>query len=92
MPENLKPLNRYLQVEIQKKEEEKKQYSFYVPEEAERIQINRYSIVKVLSKSSECQAEVGCLAIVPTHVIEEVDVDGHRLHFVTDNHLIAIWS
>lgn len=92
MQENLKPLNRYLQVEIQKKEEEKKQYSFYVPEEAERMQINRYSIVKVLSKSSECQAEVGCLAIVPTHVIEEVDVDGHRLHFVTDNHLIATWS
>jgi hypothetical protein len=92
MLENLKPLNRYLQVEIQKKEEEKKQYSFYVPEQAGTNQVDRYSVVKILSKSSDCQVEVGNLAVVPTHGIEDVEVDGVFLHFVTDNYLIATWS
>lgn len=91
MLENLKPLNKYLLVEIQKTEE-KKQYSFFVPEGLDDREIKPYSVVRILSKSSDCKVEVGDLAVVPTHVIERVEVEGRTLNFITDNYLIATWS
>ena len=59
---------------------------------ARREEFERLLVLETGKPLRDCKVEVGDLAVVPTHVIERVEVEGRTLNFITDNYLIATWS
>ena len=82
------PRNRHLLVEkIQKKEEET---SVLLPESYKKVE--EYLLLRVLATSPDCSvmARKGEKIVVPTHLVQEVDVDGQNFSIVLENHICGV--
>lgn len=82
------PRNRHLLVEkIQKKEEET---SVLLPESYKKVE--EYLLLRVLATSPDCSvmARKGEKIVVPTHLVQDVDVDGQNFSIVLENHICGV--
>ncbi len=86
---NFEPRNRHLLVErIEKQEEE--QVSVLVPEGYAKV--DEYTLLKVLETSPDCSkvARKSERVIVPTHLIQDVEVGGETFSIVLENHVCGV--
>lgn len=83
----LSPKNRYLLVEPveqdKKKEEER---AFFIPTEQEEPE--RHKIVRVIEDST-LTYEPESLILVPTHMLEKIEISGQTNYLITENYVIA---
>jgi len=83
----LSPKNRYVLVEPveqdKKKEEER---AFFIP--TEQQQEDAYKVVRVIEDSNS-KYEPESLVLVPTHLLEKVEISGQINYLITENYIIA---
>lgn len=86
----VKPCNRHLLVEETTKEEKKKS-TFILPEEF-KVNKDPYKIVKVLSCADDCEKikQEGIHIVVPSNMIEILDVFGSKYKIVQENYVNLI--
>lgn len=86
----VKPCNRHLLVEEATKEEKKKS-TFILPEEF-KVNKDPYKIVKVLSCADDCEKikQEGIHIVVPSNMIEILDVFGSKYKIVQENYVNLI--
>ena len=89
---NIKPCNRHLLIEkVKQKETKKESMVFILPEE---IKMNKspFTIVKVLSCADDCEKikKAGIHVVVPTNMIESLDVFGTQHQIVQENYVNLI--
>jgi len=83
----LSPRNRYIfvePVEIKKKVEER---TFVVPNEYEEVE--RYKVVKVIEDSTAVYSPDSFI-LVPTQMLEKIELNGKNYYLITDNYVIAV--
>ena len=83
------PMNRYLVVELIR--EEKKDSGILVPEDYKE-EDSAYSLVKLLKTHDNSSLEAGMQLVVPTHMIEELQLFGKKHCVVLENHVIGFFS
>ena len=82
------PMNRYLVVELIR--EEKKDSGILVPEDYKE-EDSAYSLVKLLKTHDNSSLEAGMQLVVPTHMIEELQLFGKKHCVVLENHVIGFF-
>ena len=83
------PRNRHLLViKIEKEEEE--ETNVLLPEGYKKAE--EYTLLKVLDLSPDCSkvARKNEKVIVPTHLIQDVEVDGENFSIVLENHICGV--
>ena len=83
------PRNRHLLVmKIEKEEEE--ETNVLLPEGYKKTE--EYTLLKVLDLSPDCSkvARKNEKVIVPTHLIQDVEVDGENFSIVLENHICGV--
>ena len=87
---NIKPCNRHLLIEVTEKEE-KKESRFILPEEL-KVNKDPYKIVKVLSCADDCEKikQEGIHVVVPSNMIETLDIFGNKHKIVQENYVNLI--
>ena len=86
---NFEPRNRHLLVErIEKKEEQ--QVGVLLPEGY--VKTDEYTLLKVLETSPDCStvARKSEKVIVPTHLIQDIEVEGEVFSIVLENHVCGV--
>lgn len=83
----LSPRNRYILVE-EKQQEVEEERSFVLPA-GYKQDILYHKIMRVIEDSSG-NYEPESLILVPTNVLEEVDIDGQKHYLVGENYVIAV--
>ena len=82
------PMNRYLVVELIR--EEKKDSGILVPEDYKE-EDSAHSLVKLLKTHDNSSLEAGMQLVVPTHMIEELQLFGKKHCVVLENHVIGFF-
>ena len=87
---NRKPCNRHLLIEETSKEE-KRESRIILPEEL-KVNKSPFKIVKVLSCADDCEKikKAGIHVVVPTNMIESLDVFGTQHQIVQENYVNLI--
>jgi uncharacterized protein YrzB (UPF0473 family) len=83
----LSPKNKYMlvePVEQDKIEEEKK--AFFIPDENGKTE--EYQIVRVI-EDSNLKYEPESLVLVPSHLLERIEINGQTNYLITENYVIA---
>jgi len=80
------PVNNWLHVELKTKQQEQDRVVL-LPDDY-RTAENPYSIVRIITSSTNYSA--GDTLIVPTHTIQDIDVNGKTIHLVLQNHVLAV--
>ncbi len=83
----LSPKNKYIlvePVEQDKKEEEKR--AFFIPDENGKTE--EYQILIVI-EDSNFQYEPESLIVVPSHLLERIEISGQTNYLITENYVIA---
>jgi uncharacterized protein YrzB (UPF0473 family) len=83
----LSPKNKYIlvePVEQDKKEEEKR--AFFIPDENGKTE--EYQIVRVI-EDSNFKYEPESLIVVPSHLLERIEISGQTNYLITENYVIA---
>ena len=84
----MKPMNKYLLVEVI--EEQKKDSGVLVPEDyKERTQA--HALVKLLKENKNSELSPGMKLIVPSHMVEDVEIFGEKYSFVLENNVIGFF-
>jgi co-chaperonin GroES (HSP10) len=85
------PMNRRLVVEPIL--EQKKESGVLIPEEY-RAQADHkdYALVKLTKASAESSLSAGTNLVVPSHMVEEIDIFGEIYHVVLENHVIGFFD
>ena len=83
----LYPVNRFLVVEVIA--EQKKESGVLVPDDY-RQDKSAYSVVTIIKSSPESEFQSGSKLVVPTHMIEELDIFGEKHCIVLENHVVGI--
>lgn len=85
------PMNRHLVVEPIL--EQRKESGVLVPEEY-RTQADHkdYALVELIKSNAECTLSLGANLVVPSHLIEKVDVFGKIYHVILENHVIGFFD
>jgi co-chaperonin GroES (HSP10) len=81
------PVNRHLVVEVVV--EQKKESGILVPEDYKQDQ-SVYSLVTLLKAGPNSEFQSGARLVVPTHMIEELDIFGEKYCVVLENHVVGI--
>jgi hypothetical protein len=81
------PRNRYILVEPVETKKKQEERAFVIPTEHEEV--DRYKIVKVIEDST-FNYFPGSFVLVPTQVLEKIQLSGHDYYLVTDNYVIAV--
>ena len=86
---NFEPRNRHLLV-MKVEKEEGQQPSVLVPDGYANTE--EYTLLKVLDLSPDCSkvARKNEKVIVPTHLIQDVEVDGENFSIVLENHICGV--
>jgi type III secretory pathway component EscR len=84
----LSPRNRYVLVEPvqQDKKKEEEQRAFFIP--TEQQQEEAYKVVRVIEDSNS-KYEPESLVLVPTHLLEKIEISGQINYLITENYIIA---
>ena len=83
----LQPVNKYLVVEPLR--EEKKESGVLVPNEY-KSNDSVFSLVKLLAYNPNSTLQTNYRLVVPTHMIEEIDLFGEKYHVVLENHVVGL--
>ncbi len=83
----VKPCNRHLLVEENKKEEKQEETRFVLPDDY--IKKDPFTVVKVLDFADDCEKikKKSILAVVPTNMIETIAVNGNTYKIVQENYV-----
>ena len=84
------PLNGYLCVELCEEAEEKDQVVL-IPEGVE-IKTSAYQLVRLVSKNPESKLEIDSCLLVPSHMVETVDINHCNYYLVHERHVIGTFS
>jgi len=83
----LSPKNKYMLVElVEQDKKEEGQRAFIIPDENNRTE--EYTIVRVI-EDSNFKYEPESLVLVPTHLLEKVEISGQINYLITENYVIA---
>tara|TARA_Y100000310_G_C20643658_1_gene795357 strand:- start:1153 stop:1437 length:285 start_codon:yes stop_codon:yes gene_type:complete len=86
------PRNRHLLVEKMEKEEEKYEDppTVLIPEGYKKIE--EYTLLRVLATSPDCTltARKGEKVVVPTHLVQNIDVGEYNFSIVLENHICGV--
>jgi len=84
----LSPRNRYLLVEqLAVKVEVQPQHAFILPTDYKEKE-KPYKVVRVIEDSTE-KYEPESLILVPTHMLEEIEIDNQTHYLIQENHILA---
>ena len=84
----LSPRNKYLLVEsTDVKVVEQPERAFLLPEDYKQKD-KPYKVVRVIEDSTE-QYEPESLILVPTHMLEEIELDGEKHYLIQENYVLA---
>ena len=83
----LYPVNRFLVVEVMA--EQKKESGILVPDDYKQDR-STYSLVTLLKAGTESEFKIGSKLVVPTHMVEELDIFGEKHCVVLENHVVGI--
>ena len=83
----VKPCNRHLLIEEDKKEESKDETKFVLPDDY--VKKDPFTVVKVLDFADDCEKikKKSILAVVPTNMIETIAVNGSTYKIVQENYV-----
>tara|TARA_R110002110_G_scaffold314797_1_gene527858 strand:- start:171 stop:434 length:264 start_codon:yes stop_codon:yes gene_type:complete len=84
----LEPMNKYLLVKPV--EEEKKESGILVPEDY-KVNHAVHSLVTLLRSHDASNLDAGMRLIVPTHMIEEINLFGEKSYVVLENNVIGFF-
>jgi uncharacterized protein YrzB (UPF0473 family) len=83
----LSPKNKYMLVEpVQQDKKEEEQRAFFIPDENGKTE--EYQIVRVI-EDSNFKYEPESLVIVPSHLLERIEISGQTNYLITENYVIA---
>jgi hypothetical protein len=87
---NLTPRNRYLLVEenIGSITEVQESRGFLLPEDYKPRKEASHKVMKVV-KDATGQYSPKTLVLVPTNMLEEIDINNQQFYLVTDNYIVA---
>jgi hypothetical protein len=84
----LSPRNKYLLVEsTDVKVVEQPERAFLLPEDYKQKD-KPHKVVRVIEDSTE-QYEPESLILVPTHMLEEIELDGEKHYLIQENYVLA---
>ena len=84
----LSPRNKYLLVEqLAVKVEMQQQHAFVLPTDYKEKE-KPYKVVRVIEDSTE-KYEPESLILVPTHMLEEIQLDNQTHYLIQENHVLA---
>lgn len=83
----LSPRNKYLLVEQLAVKVETQQHAFVLPEDYKEKE-KPYKVVRVIEDSTE-KYEPESLILVPTHLLEEIQLDNQTHYLIQENHVLA---
>ena len=86
----LHPKNKWIQVELSfdKKEEEFEKSLVALPDDYKPAE-KPYKTVSVVG-DPEGEYKYGDVLVLPTHIIREIELRGHRYYLVERNHVMAV--
>tara|TARA_Y100000592_G_scaffold97439_1_gene168195 strand:- start:3308 stop:3613 length:306 start_codon:yes stop_codon:yes gene_type:complete len=92
---NFKPLNRYIQIEVEPVKPPQTETGILLPNDF-KVQEARHACVKVISWDSEVRF-ADCLKkntwlMVDKSMIEEVNVRGNTINLVLDNYVLGLFT
>ena len=83
----LSPRNRYVLVEpVEQDKKEEEQRAFFIP--TEQQQEEAYKVVRVIEDSNN-KYEPESLILVPTHLLEKIEISGQINYLITENYIVA---
>ena len=85
----LNPMNKYLVVNPIKEEE--KESGVLVPEDY-KVDTSAFSLVTLRRSRLSYPLEPGAKLVVPTHMIEEIELFGKKHHVVLENHVVGFFD
>ena len=85
----LNPINKYLVVTPIL--EEKKESGVLVPEDYVENH-SAFSLVELITASPQSTLYQGLKLIVPTHMLEEIDIFGEKHHVILENHVVGFFA
>ena len=80
------PINKWIHVEPEKVEEESESLVL-LPEDYKKAD-SHYGVFRIATSSGT--HSVGDTIIVPSHVVQSIEVRGETIHLVQSNHIMAI--
>ena len=83
----LSPRNNYLLIEPVEVTEEKPQQAFLLPTDYKEKE-KPYKVMRVIEDSTE-KYEPESLILVPSHMIEEVEIESQKHYLIPQNYVIA---
>ena len=91
---NVKPTNRNLLIEIQVEEAEEVVSTFLLPEDYLKKDIPRYTTVKILGTSHDCQKfsefHKNMRCVVETSMINEIKIDSESYTIIGENYVVLM--
>jgi len=87
-----KPYNRHLHVETFEPDVPSSETTVLLPESFKLAK--DIEVVRVLSKSDDCDLEIfaGEIAIVEGHMIKSLDLDGETVQIVLENYVLGTYN
>ena len=89
----IKPTNRWLHVKTEEEKSEGEESLVLLPESYEKAPPSEYTVV-IIASSRAGEHDLfkpGSKAVVPTHLIREIVVDGHDPFFLIEySHVMAV--
>lgn len=84
------PRNRHLLVEKIEREKVEEETHVLLPEGYRKIE--EYALVRVLATSPDCTvtARKGEKVVVPTHLVQDVDVGDYNFSIILENHICGV--
>lgn len=83
----LSPRNKYLLVEQLAVKVETQQHAFVLPTDYKEKE-KPYKVVRVIEDSTE-KYEPESLILVPTHMLEEIQLENQTHYLIQENHVLA---
>ena len=86
----LEPRNRHLLVEKVEKEKIEEKTNVLLPEGYAKVE--EYTLLRVLATSPDCvnTARKGEKVIVPTHLIQDINVGEENFSIILENHICGV--
>ena len=81
----LSPRNRYILVEPVETKKKVEERAFVVPDQYEEVE--RYKVAKVIDDST-ASYRPDSFILVPTQMLEKIELHGHNFYLITDNYVI----
>jgi len=84
------PRNRHLLVERVQQSQEEKKMNVLVPEGYKKVE--EYTLLRVIATSPDCSvvARKGEKIVVPTHLVQDVNVYEQGFSIVLENHICGV--